>query len=83
VVLTGFTLAAGVVTWAFAPIKFQADMGLLLAFMFLLNMLGALILLPSLCYFLLPARLFRQEPVSAIAVRPITQAAAAKKTFVS
>jgi predicted RND superfamily exporter protein len=60
VVLTGFTLAAGVVTWAFAPIKFQADMGLLLAFMFLVNMLGALILLPSLCYFLLPARLFRQ-----------------------
>ena len=83
VVLTGFTLAAGVVTWAFAPIKFQADMGLLLAFMFLLNMLGALILLPSLCYFLLPARLFRQEPVSAIAVRPKTQAAGAKKTFVS
>lgn len=40
VVLTGFTLAAGVVTWAFAPIKFQADMGLLLSFMFLWNMLG-------------------------------------------
>jgi predicted RND superfamily exporter protein len=60
VVLTGFTLAAGVVTWAFAPIKFQADMGLLLAFMFLLNMVGALILLPSLSYFLLPVRLFRQ-----------------------
>ena len=83
VVLTGFTLAAGVVTWAFAPIKFQADMGLLLAFMFLLNMLGALILLPSLCYFLLPARLFRQEAVSAIAVRPIAQPVEAKKTFVS
>ena len=83
VVLTGFTLAAGIVTWAFAPIKFQADMGLLLAFMFLLNMLGALILLPSLCYFLLPARLFRQEAVSAIAVRPIAQPVEAKKTFVS
>ncbi len=54
VLLTGFTLAAGVVTWVFAPIKFQADMGLLLAFMFLLNMLGALVLLPSLAYFLLP-----------------------------
>jgi predicted RND superfamily exporter protein len=54
VLLTGFTLAAGVVTWAFAPIKFQADMGLLLAFMFLLNMLGTLILLPSLTCFLLP-----------------------------
>jgi predicted RND superfamily exporter protein len=58
VVLTGFTLAAGVVTWTFAPIKFQADMGLLLSFMFLWNMLGAMILLPSLAYFLLPPRLF-------------------------
>ena len=58
--LTGFTLAAGVVTWIFAPIKFQADMGLLLAFMFLWNMLGAMVLLPSLAYFLLPPRLFTQ-----------------------
>ncbi len=66
VLLTGFTLAAGVVTWVFAPIKFQADMGLLLAFMFLWNMLGALVLLPSLAYFLLPMRLFRQEGVTKI-----------------
>jgi predicted RND superfamily exporter protein len=58
VLLTGFTLAAGVVTWSFAPIKFQADMGLLLAFMFLWNMLGAMVLLPSLAFFLLPPRLF-------------------------
>jgi predicted RND superfamily exporter protein len=65
VLVTGFTLAAGVFTWAFAPIKFQADMGLLLAFMFLLNMLGALILLPSLAYFLLPLRLF-PTPASVI-----------------
>ncbi|MNL71869.1 hypothetical protein D3C87_1970930 [compost metagenome] len=36
-----------------SPIKFQADMGLLLAFMFLWNMLGALILLPALAHFLL------------------------------
>ena len=54
VLLTGFTLATGVATWIFAPIKFQADMGILLAFMFLWNMLGALILLPALAYFLLP-----------------------------
>jgi len=60
VLLTGFTLAAGVVTWMFAPIKFQADMGLLLSFMFLWNMLGAMVLLPSLAYFLLPPRLFPQ-----------------------
>jgi uncharacterized protein len=46
--LTGFTLAAGVGTWAFAPIKFQADMGILLAFMFLCNMFGALVVLPAL-----------------------------------
>lgn len=53
VMLTGVTLAVGVATWAFSPIKFQADMGILLAFMFLLNMIGALVLLPALGYFLL------------------------------
>ena len=52
--LVGITLAAGVITWAWSPIKFQADMGILLAFMFLWNMLGALILIPALSYFLLP-----------------------------
>lgn len=57
VMLTGFTLAIAVGTWAFSPIKFQADMGKLLAFMFLWNMLGALILLPSLASFLLPKKL--------------------------
>jgi uncharacterized protein len=54
VALVGFTLAAGVITWAWSSIKFQADMGILLAFMFLWNMLGALILIPSLSNFLLP-----------------------------
>lgn len=53
VVLTGVTLAIGVITWVASPIKFQADMGLLLAFMFLWNMLGALVLLPALGHFLL------------------------------
>ncbi|WP_395503139.1 efflux RND transporter permease subunit [Ectopseudomonas mendocina] len=58
VMLTGVTLAIGVITWVLSPIKFQADMGLLLAFMFLWNMLGALILLPALAHFLLkPERL--------------------------
>jgi predicted RND superfamily exporter protein len=51
--LVGVTLAAGVVTWAFSPIKFQADMGILLTFMFIWNMLGALILIPALSHFLL------------------------------
>ncbi|MCK6401337.1 MAG: MMPL family transporter [Sphaerotilus natans subsp. sulfidivorans] len=53
VLLTGVTLAAGVVTWVASPIKFQADMGLMLAFMFLWNMLGAMVLLPALSHFLL------------------------------
>ena len=55
VALIGVTLSAGVITWAWSPIKFQADMGILLAFMFLWNMLGALILVPSLAAFLLPS----------------------------
>jgi predicted RND superfamily exporter protein len=61
VLLTGFTLAAGVVTWVFAPIKFQADMGLLLAFMFLWNMLGAMVLLPALACFLLPPQVIARQ----------------------
>jgi predicted RND superfamily exporter protein len=60
VMLTGFTLAAAVGTWMFSPIKFQADMGELLAFMFLWNMLGALILLPALSCFLLPKSRFKK-----------------------
>ncbi|MDA2910835.1 MMPL family transporter [Nitrospiraceae bacterium AH_259_D15_M11_P09] len=50
VLVTGLTLAAGVSTWVFSALKFQADMGLLLTFMFLANMLGALLLLPSLAF---------------------------------
>ncbi|MFL1453969.1 RND family transporter [Marinobacter sp. GN3S48] len=53
VVLTGITLGIAVSTWAFSPIKFQADMGILLAFMFVWNMVGALIFLPALGHFLL------------------------------
>ena len=66
VVLTGITLGIAVVTWAWSPIKFQADMGVLLAFMFVWNMLGALVLLPALGYFLLrPARPTAQPETAA------------------
>ncbi|WP_420231726.1 efflux RND transporter permease subunit [Pseudomonas sp. ABY48] len=64
VMLTGVTLAIGVVTWLFSPIKFQADMGVLLAFMFVWNMVGALLLLPALAYFLLPKQ-HRSDAVEA------------------
>ena len=53
IALIGVTLAAAVMTWAWSPIKFQADMGILLTFMFVWNMLGALILIPALSHFLL------------------------------
>lgn len=52
VLLTGATLGLAVITWVWSPIKFQADMGIMLAFMFIWNMLGALILLPALAHFL-------------------------------
>jgi predicted RND superfamily exporter protein len=60
VMLTGVTLAIGVITWVASPIKFQADMGLLLAFMFIWNMLGALILVPALGHFLLKTQIPQQ-----------------------
>ncbi len=70
VLLTGLTLAVGVATWVLSPIKFQADMGLLLAFMFLWNMLGALVLLPALSHWLLrpAARRSAAEPAKELYV---------------
>lgn len=47
-VFTALTMSIGVGTWAFAPLKLQADMGVLLAFMFLVNVFGAIFLLPAL-----------------------------------
>jgi uncharacterized protein len=62
VALVGITLAAGVITWAWSPIKFQADMGILLTFMFIWNMVGALVLIPALSHFLLNDRHVHKTP---------------------
>ncbi len=70
VALVGVTLAAGVITWAFSPIKFQADMGILLTFMFLWNMVGALVLIPALSHFLLPTEVVTKEPRRNAATQP-------------
>ena len=48
VLFTGITLAIGVSTWVFSALKFQMDMGILLTFMFLVNMIGAIAVLPAL-----------------------------------
>jgi hypothetical protein len=68
VAFTGIALGVGVITWMASPIKFQADMGMLLTFMFLWNMIGALWLLPGLAYFLVkPEKLISEKTQPAIA----------------
>ena len=56
IMVTGLTLAFGVSTWIFSDLQFQADMGILLTFMFLANMLGALVLLPAIARLLFGSR---------------------------
>jgi predicted RND superfamily exporter protein len=51
-VFTAVTMTISVATWMFSALKFQADMGILLSFMFLVNMFGAILLLPSLAAYL-------------------------------
>lgn len=62
VLFTGLTLAAGVGTWIFSELKFQADMGVLLSFFFLMNMVGAIVLLPALCRWLLGRKITAEHP---------------------
>ena len=63
VLFTGVCLAIGVATWMFSAIKFQADMGLMLTFMFLWNMFGAIWLLPALARFLIKPERLREASV--------------------
>jgi uncharacterized protein len=57
IVFTGICLALGVVTWVFSPLQFQADIGVLLTFLFLVNMIGAIVLVPALAAWIYrPAR---------------------------
>ncbi|MBM4370295.1 MAG: MMPL family transporter [Deltaproteobacteria bacterium] len=64
VLFTATTMIAGVVFWAWSFLKFQADMGLLLAVWMCISMLGGLLLLPAL--------------IAIVKPRFITRAAAAK-----
>ena len=79
VMLTGVTLAVGVATWGFSPIKFQADMGVLLAFMFLVNMVGALVLLPALSRFLLKVPQQSAAVVDTLDIVEVGEAALSRK----
>ncbi len=62
VFFTGTALSVGVGTWAFSALKFQADMGILLAFMFLFNMLGAMLLLPAMARWLFRHHRGKERP---------------------
>ena len=57
VLFTALILSAGVATWIFSPLQFQADMGLLLTFLFFVNMVGAIILLPALARWLISVKI--------------------------
>jgi predicted RND superfamily exporter protein len=66
IIFTGITLAIGVATWVFSPLKFQADIGVMLTFMFLVNMLAAIVLLPALAAWLIhPSGLRRPAAATA------------------
>jgi predicted RND superfamily exporter protein len=52
IIFTGLALGASVVTWLMSALQFQADMGILLMFMFTANMFGAIFILPALARFL-------------------------------
>lgn len=63
-IFTAITLAIGVATWSFSALKFQADMGKLLAFMFVVNLVMAMTALPALAVVM--EKLFpRRRPVRA------------------
>ena len=63
-IFTAITLAIGVATWSFSALKFQADMGKLLAFMFIINLVMAMTALPALAVVL--EKLFpRRKPARA------------------
>jgi len=61
-IFTALTLSVGVATWSFSELKFQADMGLLLTFMFMVNMLMAMTLLPALAV-MIDVLIPRRRPV--------------------
>jgi uncharacterized protein len=67
IIFTGITLAIGVITWVFSPLQFQADIGIMLTFMFFVNMLGAIILLPALAAWLVRPK--TSPPSVAISMR--------------
>lgn len=72
VVFTAITLSIGVATWSASPLKFQADMGALLSFMFAINMVMAATLLPALAVILDRLRPMRAAGAASLALLCLT-----------
>jgi predicted RND superfamily exporter protein len=62
---TSLTMTISVGTWYFSALKFQADMGILLAFMFLVNVFGAILLAPALAAYLVKDKQFARKAAKA------------------
>ncbi len=62
---TAITMTVSVGTWYFSALKFQGDMGILLAFMFLVNVFGAILLAPALAAYFVKADQFRAKKAHA------------------
>ncbi len=61
--VTAVTMIAPLLPWAFiSPLRFQAEMGMLLALVLLMNMLGSLLFVPAAFSWLRPASIFKAEP---------------------
>jgi len=54
VLFTATTMVAGIVFWMFSFLRFQAEMGMLLAFWMVISMIGGLILLPTIVFLVKP-----------------------------
>ncbi len=63
-IFTAVTMTISVATWTFSALKFQADMGILLSFMFLVNAFGAILLLPALAAYLVGDRKAKGQPAA-------------------
>jgi hypothetical protein len=54
VFFTGLSLTIGIATWMFSPILMQARLGALLSFLILFNVIGTLVVLPSMIMLIKP-----------------------------
>lgn len=64
VIFTGIALGGSVSTWLMSDLQFQADMGVLLVFMFTANMFGAILVLPALARFTVKHETFKDRAQS-------------------